>query len=186
MNVFLHFILISKQMNNFTVTEATNTLLYEKSIFSDAVEARKFIYRQLTRHVEKGLLKRTNTLDSIPKKVVYSKTDLFFTVQFIPVSRGHKAKMIKKNKSNNNLSKNTEKFDYREELKKELIAYEIDLNTVFEEAKEYKRLIVRFPKLEEKLQQHHSQAKESSIKLLGKIRALQNLLSSNMTEQKSC
>ncbi|TEW46152.1 hypothetical protein [Psychromonas algicola] len=177
MNVFLHFLLVIKQMNNFTVTEAKNTLLHEQPEFTDEIETRKFIYRQLTRSVDKGLLKRTNKLDGGVKKVIYSKTNLFFTVQVIPVTRGRKVKVTKEH------SKETENIDYQKELKKELLAYEIDLNTLLEEAKEYKRLIARFPKLENRLQQHHTQAKENSIKLLGKVRALQNLLSNEITDQ---
>ena len=77
MNVFLHFLLVIKQMNNFTVTEAKNALLHEQSEFTDAVETRKFIYRQLTRNVAKGLLKRTNKVNKGAKEVIYSKTELF-------------------------------------------------------------------------------------------------------------
>jgi hypothetical protein len=77
-------------------------------------------------------------------------------------------------------------IDYQEELKKELLAYEIDLNTTLEEAKEYKRLSARFPKLQDQLQQHHSNAKDKSIKLLGKLHALQNLLGYTVTGHQSC
>jgi hypothetical protein len=42
MNVFLHFLLVIKQMNNFTVTQAKETLLREQSEFTDPVETRKF------------------------------------------------------------------------------------------------------------------------------------------------
>ena len=73
MNVFLHFLLVIKQMDKFTVTEAKEGLLREQHTFTDAVETRKFIYRQLTRNVAKGLLKRTNKLNKGVKEVIYSK-----------------------------------------------------------------------------------------------------------------
>lgn len=75
---------------------------------------------------------------------------------------------------------------YKIELKRELMAYEIDLNTTLEEVKEYKRLSTRFPELQDKLKLHQSQAKDKSIKLLGKIHALQNLLSYTVTENQPC
>lgn len=181
MNVFLHFLLVIEQMNDFTVSEAKDVLLYENKEFTDAVEARKFIYRQLTRNVTKGLLKRTNRLDNGVKKVIYSKTESFFSATISPVSRGSKAKktMVHSPKTEKNV-------DYQGELKKELLAYEIDLNTTLEEAKEYKRLSARFPNLKEQLQQHHTKAKEKSIKLLGRINALQNMLGYTVIGHQPC
>ena len=61
-----------------------------------------------------------------------------------------------------------------------------NLNTVLEEAKEYQRLSARYPKLQEQLQLHHTQAKEKSIKLLGKINALQTLLGNKITVKQPC
>ncbi|MDN3401191.1 hypothetical protein QL926_06750 [Pseudoalteromonas sp. APC 3213] len=188
MNVFLHFLLVIKQMNNFTVTQAKEALLREQSEFTDPVETRKFIYRQLTRNVAKGLLKRTNKLRKGVKEVIYSKTELFLNLEILPSSRGTKAKQITtENIGAPDISTETVKvIEYQEELKKDLLTYEIDLSTLLEEAKEYKRLTARYPKLHKQLQQHHSQAKEKSIKLLGKINALQTLLGNEKTEKQLC
>ncbi len=188
MNVFLHFLLVIKQMNNFTVTQAKETLLREQSEFTDPVETRKFVYRQLTRNVAKGLLKRTNKLRKGVKEVIYSKTELFFSLEVVPSSRASRLKKIStENIGAPNISTETVKvIEYQEELKKDLLTYEIDLNTVLEEAKEYQRLSARYPKLQEKLQLHHTQAKEKSIKLLGKINALQTLLGNKITVKQPC
>jgi hypothetical protein len=188
MNVFLHFLLVIKQMNNFTVTEAKDALLHEQSEFTDAVETRKFIYRQLTRNVAKGLLKRTNKVNKGSKEVIYSKTELFFNLEIVPSSRGSSAKIIEiiNNNSTNAKVEKLQITEYQDELKKDLLTYEIDLNTVLEEAKEYKRLTARYPKLHEQLQLHHTQAKEKSIKLLGKINALQTLLGNERIEKPLC
>jgi hypothetical protein len=183
MNVFLHFILVIKQMNDFTVTEAKNALLLEYSEFTDENEARKFIYRQLTRNVDKGLLKRTDKFNNGIKKIIYSKTESFFSATISPISRGSKAK---KTTVHSAQPKTEKTVDYQGELKKELLAYEIDLNTTLEEAKEYKRLSARFPNLKELLQQHHTKAKEKSIKLLGRINALQNLLGYTVIGHQPC
>lgn len=188
MNVFLHFLLVIKQMNNFTVTQAKETLLREQSEFTDPVETRKFVYRQLTRNVAKGLLKRTNKLRKGVKEVIYSKTELFFSLEVVPSSRASRLKKIStENIGAPDISAETVKvIEYQEELKQDLSTYEIDLNTVLEEAKEYQRLSARYPKLQEKLQLHHTQAKEKSIKLLGKINALQTLLGNKITEKQPC
>ena len=188
MNVFLHFLLVIKQMNNFTVTQAKETLLREQSEFTDPVETRKFVYRQLTRNVAKGLLKRTNKLRKGVKEVIYSKTELFFSLEVVPSSRASRLKKIStENIGAPNISTETVKvIEYQEELKKDLLTYEIDLSTLLEEAKEYQRLSARYPKLQEQLQLHHTQAKEKSIKLLGKINALQTLLGNKITEKQPC
>ena len=59
LNVFLHSLLVIKQMNEFTVIEAKDALLREHAEFTDSTEARKFIYRQLLQSINNGLLKRT-------------------------------------------------------------------------------------------------------------------------------
>tara|TARA_R110002020_G_scaffold170772_1_gene360656 strand:- start:720 stop:1304 length:585 start_codon:yes stop_codon:yes gene_type:complete len=188
MNVFLHFLLVIKQMNNFTVTQAKDALLREQSGFTDAVETRKFIYRQLTRNVAKGLLKRTNKLRKGVKEVIYSKTELFLNLEIVPHSRRSRAKdiHISNNNSTDATAEKLEITEYQEELKKDLLTYEIDLSTLLEEAKEYKRLTTRYPKLHEQLLRHHSQAKQKSIKLLGKINALHTLLGNEKTEKQLC
>ena len=188
MNVFLHFLLVIKQMNNFTVTQAKEALLREQSEFTDPVETRKFVYRQLTRNVANGLLRRTNKLNKGAKEVIYSTTELFSSLEIVPTSRRGKVKQIDTaNISVPDISTETVKvIEYQEELKKDLLTYEIDLNTVLEEAKEYQRLSARYPNLQEQLQLHHTQAKEKSIKLLGKINALQTLLGNKIKEKKPC
>ena len=184
MNVFLHSLLVTKQMDNFTVTEAKEALMRECSVFDDPIEARKFIYRQLSRNIEKGLIKRTDSFNGGSKQVIYSKTDKLLGSSIVIIKRGSKTK---KKKTFQIESVSIPKaVSYETELKKELLAYEIDLNTLLEEAKEYKRLSTRFPELQTKLQQHQSQAKDKSIKLLGKVHALQNLLGYTVTDHQSC
>jgi hypothetical protein len=178
MNVFLHSLLVKNKMNDFTVLEARDALLIEHAEFIDETESRKFIYRQLIQNIKNGLLKRADCFEDGTKKTVYSKTDKFFASTIVPFISGSK-KVCSTPKIT--LEK-PEVLDYKSELQKELTAYEIDLNTTLEEAKEYKRLADRFPGLQEKLQQHQLQAKNKSIKLLGKLHALQNLLGYTVTE----
>jgi hypothetical protein len=182
MNAFLHSLLVINKMNDFTVAEARDALLATHAEFTDEVESRKFIYRQLTRNIEKGLLVRKDHFDKGSKRVTYSKTEKFFDLTIVPLTRGSK-----KVTSLHKVPKKVVKaVNYKDELQKELSTYEFDLNTTLEEAKEYKRLSVRFPELQEKLQQHQSQAKEKSMQLLGKVQALQNLLSDTRTRYKTC
>ena len=183
MNVFLHSLLVKKKMDNFTVSEAKEVLLANHVEFTDPVEARKFIYRQLTRNIEKGLIKRIDKPNERIKKVIYSKTDLFFSSTVVPIKR---VKKDKKELQRKPQKREVKTIRYQTELKKELLTYEIDLNTLLEESKEYKRLSSRFPELQAKLELHQFQAKERSIKLLGKLHALQNLLGYETSGTPSC
>ena len=183
MNVFLHSLLIDNKMNNFTVTEAKDALLREHIEFIDDTEARKFIYRQLTRHIKKGLLKREKVCSNDENKVIYSKTEKFFSSDISAVKRGRK---IIKQATINNTSQTLPTLNYKIELKKELLTHRIDFNTVLEEAKEYKRLATRFPNLQEKLQEYELDTKNKSTKLLGKINALQNILGDITIEGQAC
>lgn len=184
MNVFLHSLLLKQQMNNFTVSEAKDALLREHPEFTDSVEARKYIYRQLSRNVDKGLLKRTDCFEDGSKKVLYSKTEKFLAATVVPIKRAD----TKQRSTFPKIKKQQQAtpHNYQALLEKELMSYEMDLNTIIEEAKEYKRLSARFPELKEKLQQHQLQAKNQSVQLLGKVHALQKLLGYTVTGHKSC
>ena len=178
MNVYLHFLLVIKEMDHFTVTDARDALLKGDNEFIDKTETRKFIYRQLCRNVEKGLIKRTQHFNDNSKKVIYSKTEKLSASVITPMNQTYKSKKQSNLKTHTaNLEKN-----YKVELKKDLIAYEIDLNTTLEEAEEYKSLYVRFPELKNEIQRHQSAAKNKSIKLLGKVNALKNLLGNYLAE----
>jgi len=183
MNKFLHYLLVIKKLDNFTITEAKNALMELSSDFHDHSEARKFIYRQLTRQIDKGLIERRNESDKNTNKVIYSKTETFFESTFEPTLQNRKPR---KKMTQPLIKKNDKSTDYQKELNKELLAYEIDLNTTLEEAKEYNRLSTRFPELQEQLQAHQSQAKDKSIQLLGKVHALQNLLGYSVTRDSTC
>jgi len=182
MNVFLHYLLVIKEINEFTVIEARDILVQEHSEFTDADMARKYIYRHLLWAVNNDFLKRTDHVEDGIKKVIYSKTEAFFDSIFSPVNRGKKQKLKLHRKAA--AKQNTE--NYKELLEKELMTYELDLTTCIEEAKEYKRLSTRFPELKEKLQQLHLQTKSQSTELLGKVRALQRLLGHKITGAASC
>ncbi len=170
-------------MNDFTVIEARDALLQNNTEFTDTDVARKYIYRQLLWAVNHDFLKRTDHFNDGIKKVIYSKTETFSCSKFIPVNRDKKQKQKLPRKVGTAKPK-TE--NYKAQLEKELMIYEMDLNASIEEAKEYKHLSTRFPELKDKLQQHHQQAKDQSIQLLGKVHALQKLLGYKITGYQSC
>ena len=181
MDVFLYYLLMTQKMNDFTVSEAKEVLFREKDEFFSLEEARKYIYRQLSRNIKIGMLKRADHFDAGVKKVLYSKTEKYFASIIMPIERLNKLKTIGLNKGNLHDQKSN---IYQALLEKELKLYEIELNANIEEAKEYKRLAVRFPELKERLQLHQLQARSESTEMLGKIRALKKLLGYKMSGYK--
>ncbi|RBW42583.1 hypothetical protein DS885_15235 [Psychromonas sp. B3M02] len=173
MDVFLYYLLITQKMNDFTVSEAKEKLFCEKGEFASLEEARKYIYRQLSRNIKTGMLKRTDHFDAGVKKVLYSTTEKFFLSKIVPIRRLKKSKKII---SNEDRSLDQKSNSYQILLENELKLYEIDLNANIEEAKEYKRLTARFPELKARLQRHQLQARSESTEMIGKIRAIQKLL----------
>lgn len=170
-------------MDDFTVMEARDALLAEHSEFTDSTEARKFIYRQLLRNINKGLLKRVERKSGKKKYVLYSKTELFFTSTITPVKREKKTLPHVKM----SVTKPTqEDNDLNALLEQQLMVYEVDLNASLEEVKEYTRLSTRFPELKKKLHRHQRQAKNKSIQILGKVHALQKVLGHPITGYQAC
>ncbi len=170
-------------MNDFTVKEARDALLAEHTEFTDSTEARKFIYRQLLRNINKGLLKRKDHCHGEVKRVLYSKTELFFASTITPVKRENKIPSPAKTEITQPVQTES---DLNALLENQLMAYEVDLNASLEEVKEYTRLSRRFPELKKKLQGHQRQAKNQSVQLLGKVHALQKVLGYSITGYQAC
>ena len=168
-NVFLHFLLIIKDMNNFTVTEAKDMLIHEKGEFTDPVETRKFIYRQLTRNVAKGLLKRIEKSDKGIKKTIYVKTNLFFASKVGVLLRKSKVKIDN---------------DKNSKLMLKLNHYKAELLLNIGESEAYKDLYSELPELVDEIQPKYNKARDNNTKLLGKIRAIESLLNQDKLLEK--
>ena len=77
----VHNLLITNNIDNFTVSEIRDALIYSSNSFSDKSETRKYIYRVVCKLVKLGLLiKHPN---SQIKKIKYTKPELFFTANFV-------------------------------------------------------------------------------------------------------
>lgn len=156
-------------MNDFTVSEAKDMLIHEKAEFTDPVETRKFIYRQLTRNVAKGLLKRTDKSDGGNKKTIYAKTNLFFASTV--------GVLLRKSKVNTDNDKYTK-------LILKLNHYKAELLLNIGESEAYKELYSELPELVDEIQPKYNKARDNNTKLLGKIRAIEGLLNQDKLLEK--
>jgi 5-methylthioribose kinase len=129
-------------------------------------DARRFIYTELLKLVKKGWLKK-----SVSKKkeiTSFIKTEMFDATAVTVNSEIYVEK-----KKEANLAETT---PLDETLIKRLSHYKNDLLTGLGEAEEYKRLCEQFPKLKSKLQPRYNEVREHNSKLLGSIKAVENLI----------
>jgi hypothetical protein len=129
-------------------------------------DARRYIYTELLKLVKKGWLKK-----SVSKKkeiTSFIKTEMFDPIAITVNSEIHEDK-----KKDVVL---TETPLLGETLTERLNHYKNELLTGLGEAEEYKRLCEQFPNLKSKLQPKYNETRELNSKLLGSIKAVENLI----------
>lgn len=170
-NAYMFNLLIKKEMDNFSVTEARDALMDLSEEFKNQQEARKYVYRQILAFERKGWLVSKGNNRS--KK--YQKTELMKSLSLTP-------RKLKSDLSEVVATPNTlEHVDLRV-LQKEKSKYEGELAIVLSEVEEYQSLMERFPKKKDMFLTMFTESKEYSAKLLGKINALSKVLLVSKTE----
>jgi hypothetical protein len=161
-------IIVAPNFDHFSAIEVRSAYLALKGDDTiDPNDARRFVYTELLKLVNKGWLKK-----SISKKkeiTSFIKTEIFDPAA---ISVTPTVNIEKKEETELEV---TESLD--EVLVDRLNHYKNELLTGFGEADEYKRLCNQFPKLHSKLQPKYNEVREHNSKLLGKIKAVENIIS---------
>lgn len=165
----MYNLLISKNLDQFSITQARDELLKTSDRFDDVNEARKYVYRQVSRLTYKGYL----AVKGQGRRKIYTKTDLFYRIQF--TERRDRAESVLGHISQE-LGATGVSFDFSI-LEKERNQYHGELSISLAEVDEYKHLLARIPSKQRSLQNLMTDAKERSAALLGKINAITALLS---------
>jgi len=161
-------ILLTENFNNFTVLELRSAYL---AIVSNPqlgkVEARKYVYRHILRLENKGLLERKYSEKR--DRTFYSKTKKFSPDCF------------QASEETQEISKPSFKKEENLGVKKDLISkinkYRLELLTSIGETEEYKALCSEFPQMADNLQERYNNARDNGSKVLGRIKALESLIS---------
>lgn len=130
----------------------------------DSSQARKFVYKQLCRFVKIGLLKKSGSKGS--HEIRYSKTERFFSVQF---------QCLNTTKLEQEQITIQSHLTLIEKLDSKIKQYQVDIASAIGESEEYMQLFSEFPELKVLLEQQYLIARDNSSKLLGKIKALNNI-----------
>lgn len=160
-------IIANKNVDHFSALEVRTAFLALKNDPSiKRNDARRFVYYELLKLVKKGWLRK-----SVSKKKGISnfiKTELFDANAFALVAVCQTSIVTK--------IKSGPRDNVQKELFERLHDYKNDLLISIGETDEYKKLYEKFPELIENLQPEYANARDHNSRLLGKIKALENLI----------
>ena len=164
----LHNILQDESFNNFQIIGLRDTYLTASTSATSLSDTYNFIYRQVHRLVQKGILDKN--VDEQTKETTYQKTAKFFQSNFIP------QKSEASTSTTESPTRNSQKSNAIHQLEERLKQSEIDLFTSIGESEEYMRLYQSFPDMKAHLESQYLQARETSSKLLGQIKAIKSAI----------
>ncbi|ANQ29349.1 hypothetical protein BA894_23510 [Vibrio natriegens] len=167
-SAMMHKLLIENEMDGFSVIELRDAYLSASDCGMDPDEARRMVYRQILRFTKNDWL----LSEGKGQKKRYYQTNLFKSHQFHPKTHTAQLRLLSS-------------ADYSV-LNREHSQYKAELEIVLSEIDEYKSLNLRFPELETRLSPLLEQAKERSVKLLGKVNVLTNALNALSEGAVSC
>ncbi|PSW23751.1 hypothetical protein C9I94_13695 [Photobacterium swingsii] len=173
LNEHIYNLLIVKDLDHFTVTELRDALVKSTDQFDDENEARKFIYRQISRLFDKGLLEKQP--GSRWKSTVYFKSTFFNQNRFVGKSRRRLVAKQKESKPGpNGQSENSRGF--LEAIRKEKSELEALQEIALREMDKYQEVLSRFPDESSYVRTFFLQARERAKNMQGDLEALTKLL----------
>ena len=148
--------------NNFTTSDVRSAYIaISKDSLLDPVVVRRKLYSELLKLVNKGWLKKKSSYKK--KGIRFCKTELFDVETLITFIA-------------NSPQKITPYDDIKRSLTAKLDHYKSELLLNCGETEAYKELYDEFPELITEIHNQHNQAKDTNIKILGRIKAIENLI----------
>lgn len=167
-------LLITNKMDDFTVSEIRDALVYSSEHFNEENEARRYIYRIICKLVKRGLLiKHPN---SQIKKTKYKKSELFTKTQFLVKSDIKFSKLEEEQTTELNSVDLASNADIFAELLVKKQKHQAELAIKLGEVEEFKALMKRYPQKNELFNPLYLETREHSAQLLGKVNALTKVL----------
>lgn len=164
------------QGDSFTVAELTTHYLeHPESLHKGKKPARQFIYRNMVRMMKTGLMEKLPDDGGWPK---YQLTQKFRSNQPRTTNREASPSTSPQKAAANKTPPPPSKKPVAA-LRERLSKHRSDMLCALGEAEEYESLCKELPEFNEEAQSLYSEARERSALLLGKIKALESLLSSN-------
>ncbi|WP_434938089.1 hypothetical protein ACRWQN_12625 [Shewanella sp. HL-SH8] len=172
LNAHIYFLLIEKKLDHFTVSSLRNELQAYTNAYSDPVEARVFIYKQIRYLAKQNLLARADSPS--PMRAIYSKTLLFKSSNFIRKTiKNRVGDSLFKTQSNNKVNY------FEDELNQAIKTHETEMLVIASETKEYLRLMGKYTSKIDNILPLYEKGQIRLLTLKGKLVALKNLKEKN-------
>jgi len=151
------------QTTTFSVAELTDAYMAgPNSIHESKKAARQFVYRNMLRLLNAGALERVPNGKRWPvyrlTKVFLAKVDAFTSSEQVTESQVRSDVRI------------------GEKLRERLNLHKLEMLTAMGEAEEYNAICKEWPELQPDVQERYNQARDRCSKILGRVKALENLL----------
>ena len=146
--------------DEFSVVELRNLYLTHVDATKDKIKLRLWIYRVVKALVAKGFLTEVDSSES--KRTLFQKTELWCLDEMAS--------------ADSQTTVTVGRLDITQELRAKLNQYKAELLSVMGEAEEYERLRREYPDLVDDLQERYYEARDKSSRLLGSIKAIENLM----------
>jgi len=173
----VHNLLITNKIDNFTVSEIRDALMYSSNFFSNKNETRKHIYRVICKLEKLGLLiKHPNARI---KEIKYTKPELFFSADFVIKKNVKRTEMKVPKTLLLNDDAITQNTDFFVELLEQKQKHEAELAIKLGEVEEFKALMKRYPQKSELFNRFYLETRDCSALLLGKVNALTKVLNTS-------
>ncbi|MFL0799419.1 MAG: hypothetical protein K6L81_03225 [Agarilytica sp.] len=168
--------LVGLQGKSFTVDKITKYYLEQpESLHSGKKPARQFVYRNMIRMMKLGLMEKLPDDGGWPKYRLTRK----FSSEYTPEPKTSKNTQLAKPKTSDKPRDTLPSSTPTNVLRERLGKHRSDMWCAVGEAEEYESLCNELPELSDKAQMLYNEARERSALLLGKIKALESLLSSD-------
>lgn len=158
LNIKIHTLLVKNNLDNFMLVDLRKAYTEAFNDELNAVEVRKFLYRQVYRLVKNGLLIKSGEHNT--RDITYSKTPIF----------KEKFQLI-----NGVESERTGKPESIKAIDSRLVAYKVDLSSSIAESEEYQAFSKANPELSSAIYTQLQISREKSARLLGQVKALENI-----------
>ncbi|SGZ18683.1 hypothetical protein [Moritella viscosa] len=173
----VHNLLITNNIDNFTVSEIRDALMYSSNYFSGKSETRRYIYRVICKLVKLGLLIKHPNKQI--KKIKYTKPELFFTANFVIKQDVKVAGVTAPKIQVLNNEATVTSTDFFAELLEQKQEHEAELAIKLGEVEEFKALMKRYPQKNELFNRFYLETRDCSAQLIGKVNALTKVLNTS-------
>lgn len=177
LNENIYYLLVEKNFNHFTITSLLKTLQALNETYKEPKETRRYVYRQVIRLVNTGLLIRDN--NPSPKRAQYSKTSLFKASIFTKIVKSSSLEFTKS-------KEDTTPDNFQSELEQKKILYEEESLMIASEIEEYNCLNDKYPKNREIITSFMKKKQLRLLSLKGKLSALNNIQELKKYNQRVC